>query len=111
MGRKISETVQHAVYSPSEADAHGNVVDHWDDPAEVGVYAFDPGGSSEPPIPGYDRVITTPTVYMPQTIVFGARDRVTARGVLYEVDGGTAVWRHPDGSQRGNVAALKKVSG
>lgn len=111
MGRKISETVQHAAYSPSPADAHGNVVDGWAAAADVGVYAFDPGGSSEPPIAGYDRVITTPTVYMPQTVVFGARDRVTARGVLYEVDGGTAAWRHPDGSQRGNVAALKKVSG
>jgi hypothetical protein len=109
--RSISETVLHAVYSPSAPDAHGNVVDGWATPTSVGVYGFDPGGSAEPLLPGQDRVVTTPTLYMPSTVAFGARDRVTVRGLLFEVDGETAVWRHPNGTQRGNVATLRRVTG
>lgn len=111
MGRVISESVQRAVYQPGAEDAHGNPADAWATPASVGVYAFDPGGSAETFPPGQDRVITTPKIYAPATVVFGARDRVTVRGVLYEVDGETAEWKHPDGSQEGNVINLKRVAG
>lgn len=109
--RAISETVLHAVYTPSPVDAHGNIVDGWAAGASVGIYGFDPGGSTEPLLPGQDRVVTTPTLYMPASVTFGARDRVTVRGLLYEVDGETAVWRSPSGSQRGNVATLRRVTG
>lgn len=111
MGRVVSETVQHAAYQSGSEDAHGNQVDGWATAVQVGVYAFDPGGSSEPLIPGHDRVITTPTIYAPTSVVFGDRDRVTARGVLYEVEGETRAWVHPDGSQRGNVIGLRRVVG
>ena len=109
--RQVSETVLHEVYSPSAADAHGNIVDGWAAPVSVGVYGFDPGGSIEPLLPGQARVVTTPTIYMPSTVMFAARDRVTVRGRLFEVDGETAVWLHPNGSQRGNVASLRRVTG
>lgn len=111
MGRAISETVQHEVYSPGPDNAHGNEGGGWAPPVEVGIYAFDPGGSVEPLIPGHDRVVTTPTVYAPITVLFGDRDRVTVRGVRYEVDGDSRDWVHPDGSQAGTVTNLRRVDG
>lgn len=111
MGRRISETVQHQVYSPSASDGHGNPGDGWAAAVSVGIYGFDPGGSTEPLEPGHDRIITTPTLFAPKTGLFSGRDRVTVRGVLYEVDGDTAEWRHPNGPRPGNVVNLKVVTG
>lgn len=109
--RRVSESVQHQPFIAGAEDAHGNPVESWGAAVSVGVYAFDPGGSVEPVVPGHDRVITEPTLYAPEGAVFGDRDRVTARGVLYEVEGVTAVWRHPNGLRPGNVINLKKVDG
>lgn len=109
--RRISESVQHAVFQPGAEDSHGNPTEAWGTASNVGVYAFDPGSTSEPRDPGHDRVIVEPTLYMPSTVVFGARDKVTARGKVYEVEGETREWRHPDGSQKGNVVTLRRVEG
>lgn len=111
MSRRISEWVWHAVFEAGAEDAHGNPVEGWLPGVEVGVYAFDPGGSVEPLIPGHDRVVTEPTLFVPNGVVFGSRDRVTARGELFEVVGDTAVWRHPNGKRPGNVVNLKRVEG
>lgn len=111
MGRRESETVAHAAFLAGAEDAHGNPVEAWLPAVEVGVFAFDPGGSSESLIPGHDRVVTTPKLYAPPGVVFAAKDRVTARGLLYEVDGDTAVWRHPRGFRPGNVIELRRVDG
>lgn len=111
MSRRISEFVQREPFVPGAEDDHGNPVEAWGPAAEVGIFGFDPGGSVEPVIPGHDRVITEPTLYAPETVVFSARDRVTARGLLYEVEGDTAVWRHPNGLRPGNVVNLKRVEG
>lgn len=109
--RPIAETVLWAVYTPGGEDAHGNPGDGWAPPTTVGVWAFDPGGSVEV-VGGQDRVITTPSLFMPPEVVFGPRDRVTARGLLYEVDGDTAQWINPwHGDLRGNTVALKRVVG
>lgn len=107
----MSEVVQHAAFIPGAEDEHSNPVEAWGTPVEVGVFGFDPGGSVEPVIPGHDRVITEPTLYAPETVVFGPRDRVTVRGLVYEVEGDTAVWRHPNGLRPGNVVNLKRVVG
>ena len=111
MGRRISETVLHAVFSPGVEDAHGNKADGWASAVPRGVWAFDPGGSVETFPSGHDRIITTPSLLAPEAGTFGGRDRVTARGVLYEVDGDPQVWRHPSGRFAGVVVNLKKVSG
>lgn len=111
MTRQVSETVQHEVFTPGDADAHGNRAEAWADPVDVDVYGFDPGGSTEPALPGYNRIITTPTLFAPKSAVFGGRDRVTVRGLLYEVDGDTSEWRHPRGRRPGNVVNLKRVTG
>lgn len=111
MSRQVSEYVQHEPFVAGAEDEHGNPIETWGPPVEVGVFGFDPGGSVEPVIPGHDRVITEPTLYAPETVVFSARDRVTARGLVFEVEGDTAVWRHPNGLRPGNVVNLKRVDG
>jgi hypothetical protein len=111
VSRVISEQVLWQPYEVGATDTHGNPVGSWRDPEIVGIYAFDPGSSSEPREPGGDRVVVEPTLYMPADVVLGARDRVTARGDVYEVDGETRKWLHPDGSQRGNVVTLRRVEG
>jgi hypothetical protein len=110
MNRRISETVQHLPFVEGAEDAHGNPAETWADPVDVGIYAFDPGSSSEPR-DGQDRVIVAPTIYMPDDVVFGSRDRVVVRGKTYEVDGETREWRHPSFPFRGNVATLRRVEG
>jgi hypothetical protein len=109
--RPISEYVEHSVYVAGAEDAHGNATESWGDPATVGVFAFDPGSTSEPREPGHDRVIVEPTLYVPPDVVFGPHDRVAARGRVYEVEGETREWRHPDGSRKGNVVTLRRVDG
>ena len=112
MFRVISETVSHQGFVAGASDAHGIPVESWGPGVEVGVYAFDPGSTSEPRNPGADRVIVEPTLYLPASVVFGARDRVVARGLLYEVDGVTREWVHPtDTSRRANVVTLRRVEG
>lgn len=109
--RQVSETVLWERVSLGGEDTHGYPVESYDDPVDVGVYAFDPGSSSEPRLPGQDRVIVEPTVYMPSRWVFGPGDRVTARGKQYEVEGETREWRHPNGPRKGNVVTLRRVDG
>lgn len=109
--RQISEYVQVATFNAGVPDAHGNVTESWSPPVEVGIYAFDPGGTSEPVIGGHDRSVSQPTLYLPSDAVLDPRDRVTARGVLYEVDGVTREWRHPRRARRGNDVSLKVVDG
>ena len=127
--RPIAETVGHHVFGtdvypsddlyPSdglvpggETDAHGNLVHGWAPAVEVGVYAFNPGATAETHDPGRSPVSDSPTVYLPPGVVFGSRDHVTARGVLYEVEGETRKWVHPtDSTRSANVATLKAVAG
>ncbi len=111
MSRPISETVLHAAYIPGPEDSHGNATDTWGPVTERGVYAFDPGSTSEPREPGHDRVIVEPTLYAPADVLFGAYDLVTARGKTYQVDGETREWRHTDGTLKGNVITLRRVEG
>lgn len=110
--RPISEYVKHAVFVPGPPDAHGNPEKAWGIPATVGVFAFDPGSTSEPREPGHDRVIVEPTLYMPETAVFGPQDEVIARGKRYEVEGETREWVHPtEPTRRANVCTLRRVEG
>lgn len=108
--RRISEYVSLTAPVEGVEDAHGNVSDSWAPPVEVGIYAFDPGSTSEPR-EGGDRVVVEPTVYMPAAVIFNPHDRVTVRGVVHEVEGVTREWRHPNGRRKGNVVTLRAVSG
>lgn len=109
--RSVSEYIQVERFVAGEEDAHGNEAEAWSPPERVGIYAFDPGGTSEPAMDGHDRFISEPTVYLPAKEVLNPRDRVVARGVTYEVDGITREWRHPRRARRANVVSLKVVTG
>lgn len=106
--RKITETVAWEKYNPGATDAHGNPVDGWSSPVSVGIWRFNPGGSQEPVTAGHTRVISDPEIYFPGP-QFGAQDRVTVRGVLYEVDGEQPAWVDDDFT--GCVARLRRVDG
>lgn len=109
--RNLSETVQVESYVAGVEDAHGNETDSWSTPVDVLVYAFNPGVTDEPAMPGHDRTVTTPTIYVPSTVILHPRDRVTVRGKRYEVDGDTLDFRNPfDASMDGNSINLKAVS-
>lgn len=111
MFRVISEYVEHEVFDAGAEDATGNPVEAWTTPVSAGVFAFDPGSSSEPR-EGNDRVIVEPTLYIPSEVLMGHRDRVTARGKRYLVEGETREWVHPtDTTRRANVATLRRVDG
>jgi hypothetical protein len=109
--RRISETVTRSPHIPGAQDSHGNSVDLWGPPETVGVYAFDPGSTSEPRLPGHDRVIVEPTLYGPYGFPFMPQDRCVARGLVYEVNGVTRDWRNPNGLLPGSVVSLRRVEG
>lgn len=109
--RRISETVLWEANLAGAEDAHGNPIEGFAAGVEVGIFALDPGSTGEPREPGHERVVVEPTAYMPSTSVFGPHDRVTARGVVYEVVGVTREWRHPSGRRKGNVVTLRAVDG
>lgn len=111
MSRRIAEYVLHAAYIAGATNSQGDVVDSWGTASSVGVYGFDPGSTTEAREVAGERVVTVPTLYMPASVVFGPRDRVTARGKVYEVEGETREWRHPGGLQKGNVVTLRRVEG
>lgn len=110
--RRISEFVLREAFSAGAEDAYGNPTETWGPPVSVGIYAFNPGTTSEPFLPGHDRVVTQPAIYAPEGTVFNPRDRVTARGVVYEVDGVALDYRNPfDGSMDGIQVGLREGSG
>lgn len=111
MFRVISEYVDHEAFIPDGEDETGNTVETWRPPVTVGIYAFDPGSSSEPR-EGNDRVIVEPTLYMPSDVVMNPQDLVTVRGKKYPVEGETREWVHPtDTTRRANVVTLRRVDG
>lgn len=107
--RRITEAVEHMVFSDGAEDSHGNPSETWAPSVPVGVYVFDPGSVSEPRLPGQDRVIVEPTIYSPVGVTFSARDKVIARGLTYEVEGGTREWVSDNFA--GNVTTLRRVEG
>lgn len=110
--RYVSEYVKHERYNGAVADSRGNQVDSWAPSVDLGIYAFNPGGTSEPFVPGHERVVTTPSIYVPSGAVVGAHDKITVRGKEYTVDGDMLDFRNPYGSvMDGLVVQLKAVTG
>lgn len=111
--RRISEFVQHEAFVPGAEDAHGNEIESWAAPVALGIYAYNPSSSSEVLIDGHmHRVDSTPTIYLPSSSTVSNRDRISARGKTFEVDGDPADFRNPfDSSMDGVSIDLKAVTG
>jgi hypothetical protein len=111
MSRRITEQVQHLPFVAGAEDSHGNPIESWGPAESVGIYALDPGSTSEPRRPGSDRVIVEPTMYGPYGLPFEPHDRCVARGETFEVEGVTRDWKHPGGLKPGSVVSLRRVAG
>lgn len=108
---EAAETVIVERYTGGGTDSYGNPFDAWGEGEPVEILGFDPGSVSEPRLPGHERVVVEPTIYLPAGEVVASHDRVTVRGLLFEVDGGTREWSHPHLSPAGGVAMLRRVEG
>lgn len=96
------------------ADAHGNAVESWAEPAPWCVRAVAPGASQEPFSQGRDLSAVLWTVYADDTPnIPGERDRVVFCGDEFEVEGRPADWSggpFPN-PHAGIVVRLKAVTG
>lgn len=94
-----------------EKDAFGKDVLGPPTEREIAGAWFAPGGASEPPEIGRNAVITEPTLYFhDERPDITERDQVRVRGLLYDVEGTPADWRH-DGGPEGLVIRLKRAGG
>lgn len=110
--RRISETVGWERFEAGATDSHGNPAEGWMPSVPLGIYAFNPGGTEETLFPGHERVISTPTIYVPSDKILSPQDRVNVRGLLYEVQGVTRDFRNPfNSSMNGCSVDLKRVEG
>lgn len=111
--RRISETVQHEAFTGMGEDPKGNEIESWAAPVSLGIYAMSPGTTGDVEIDGHmHRVDSAPIIYVPSTAVVGNRDRITARGKRFYVDGDPADFRNPyDSSMNGIAIKLKAVTG
>lgn len=108
--RGLTVTVRR--FTAGEPDAHGNDTGSWADLALLKGCAFDPGSSSEPHLPGQDRVVVEPTLYAAYDSPVEPHDRVVVRDLTYEVEGVARRWENPfSGRQLGCVVTLRRVDG
>lgn len=108
----MSESVQRIPYAGAGEDAHGNETVTYGAAVTLTGFGFDPGSTSEPRLPGQDRVIVEPTLYGPFDMPFQPKDRVIVRGVTYEVEGVVRQWRNfYSNREAGAVVSLRRVDG
>lgn len=92
-------------------DAHGNATVTYVAQSPVRGCAFDPGGTVERFEPGRNPTITSPRVLSRLPITASPGDRVTVRGLLFEVQGDVAEYRNPWTGFTGWVLNLQRVEG
>lgn len=118
----FGETVYLLAYlGDSAEDDHGNPLDSWVDAPGVAIpdCAYAPGfgksgrgGTSEPVEDNRNVVFTTPQLFCPPGTHITTKDRVVVRGLVFEVLGDPADWRHPmTGWGPGVVVDLERVTG
>lgn len=99
-------------YQGGAVDVYGNDTEGYAAPVELTGFGFDPGSTSEPRLPGQDRVIVEPTLYGPYEMPFQPKDQVVVRGVTYEVEGVVRQWRnYYSNREAGAVVSLRRVDG
>lgn len=112
MQLRISEYVQWEAFVEGVPDSHGNVTRGYAPPVPVGIYVFNPGTTGDTAMSGHDRDFQNPSIHVPTSVVMSARDRVTVRGWLYEVDGDTREFRNPYNHRMdSNQIGLRRTEG
>lgn len=110
--RRIAEYVDRLPFVPGIPDEMGDKAETWGQAEKVGIYEFAHGASDEPELTGHDRVVTTPTLYLPYGCPFKPRDRCVIGSVTYEVVGHPARWKHRRRNREvADVVNLKVVEG
>jgi len=108
----VTESVLRLAYEAGVVDAYGNDTEGFAVPVELTGFGFDPGSTSEPRLPGQDRVIVEPTLYGPFNMPFKPQDQVIVRGVTYEVEGVVRQWRNMfSNREAGAVVSIRRVDG
>ncbi len=114
MGRLIrGETV--TVKRPATTtDSHGDAVPDWTDTTDTDAdnVAVAPSAGDEDASQRVAGVTADLTIYAPTGTDIAATDRVSVRGVDYEVVGPVEDWRSPYSADRpGVTVALRRVTG
>lgn len=108
------ETVTVHRVTAAAQDEYGNDVDVMTD-IEISGVALWPRTASEaanPDTAAATRVVVGLTALIPPGFAVTATDRITARGMLYEVDGEPGVWRsYITAHDVGTEIALRRVEG
>lgn len=108
----MSESVTRLPYVAGVVDAYGNDAVGFGAPVVLDGFGFDPGSTSEPRVPGQDRVVVEPTLYGPYLMPFVPQDRVIVRGLTYEVEGVVRRWRNfYSNREAGAVVSLRRADG
>ena len=110
-----SETITR-LRAPLVADAYSAASTRrdWAGASSVALegFALDPGGSSEASTVNREQITTSPTLIGPYGADVLASDRVTIRGVTWEVVGNRADYLNPfTGWQAGSTWPLRRVEG
>lgn len=105
------ETVLISARTQTGTDRYGKPVYGWAPSVSVNGCAVAPRGSAEGPQVGRQQVITGVSVYLPGQPQVGPYDRLTIRGVVYEVEGEPGDWRSPYSGRRGTEVAASRVEG
>lgn len=102
------------LHAPLVVDGYGNTSPDWSTPTETVVarVGVEPRPSAEPFQDARNATTTGYTLYLDTDHGVTSADRVQVRGIVYDVDGDVAVWRHPfSGWAPGVVVQTKRVAG
>lgn len=108
----LRHTIQHRAYLAGVEDAHGNPVTDYSDPADVQVYGWHTGQTTEPGVAGHDRTEVEGQVFAPGSFRPGPLDVVVLGGEDFEVVGHPEDYNHgPFGFAPGVVVNVRRVTG
>lgn len=105
--------IKHRAYAGERGGGRGNVVDSWDDPADVNVYGWYVTATSEPQLPNHERVKAEVLIYAPPEFSPGEHDLVEIPGIgELEVIGFVQDYNNgPFDWAPGNVVRVERVRG
>ena len=108
----LAHAVTHRPYLAGTEDAHGNPTTGYGPSAEVRVYGWHTGQTTEPSLAGHDRVELEGQVFAPGSFRPGPLDLIVLGGEDFEVVGHPEDYNHgPFGFTPGVVVNVRRVTG